>query len=227
MTADPGPDPRAPIAAAPVHPDELDEPAYQALMGRWVATPPAAVAQLLSGAPFRWWIAGGWALELAGGRARAHVDTEVAFLLRDLPAVRRWFADLHLWAPRPDGLRPLLPGTPLLPDEDQLWVRPDAASPWILDLEATPTDGEDWLFRRDHRIRRPLARIGAVTAEGVAYQRPEIVLLFKAHLDREKDRRDLAGVRSQLDETATGWLISALDAVSPDHPWRTALLGST
>jgi hypothetical protein len=47
------------------------------------------------------------------------------------------------------------------------------------------------------------------TIEGVRYLRPEIALLYKARLDRPKDRADLAA--AALDADARAWLAGTLD----------------
>jgi hypothetical protein len=212
-------DPRAPVADGPTRPDELSEPAFQALVGRWVTTPPAEVATLFAGAPFPWWVAGGWALELQGGRRREHLDTDVAFLLRDLPRLRRFLAPLHLWAPMPDRLRPVLPGTHLAPDEEQLWLRRDAAGPWLLDLLATPADGDTWVFKKDHRVRRPLDDVGRVGDGGVPVLAAAVVLLHKAGNDRERDRDDLRAMLPHLVASERSWLAEAVATAWPGHAW--------
>jgi hypothetical protein len=45
--------------------------------------------------------------------------------------------------------------------------------------------------------------------DGVPHLRPELALLHKAHLDRPKDRADLAAAR--LDPAARAWLADTLD----------------
>jgi hypothetical protein len=121
-------------------------------------------------------------------------------------------------------LRPLLPGADLLPGREQLWVRRDAASPWLMDLLLTPAEGDDWLCKRDHRVRRPLAAVTFV-AGGVPYLRPEAVLLLKAKLDRPKDRADLAAALPLLDPADRTWLYDAVALVHPGHPWLAAISG--
>ena len=217
-------DPRAPIDPDGVtRPDDLPEPEFQALVGRWNPMPPDDVAELLAGAPFGWWIVGGWALEFAGAAPRPHLDTDVAFLLRDLPALRRFLSDWHLWAPTPDRLRPVLPGTHLLDDEEQLWARRDAASPWVLDLVGTPSRGDDWVFKKDHRITRPLAEVGHATEAGIPYLAPEVALLHKAPLDRPKDRDDLASLAPVMEDEAVAWLRASIATCWPGHAWLALL----
>ena len=80
----------------------------------------------------------------------------------------------------------------LLEDARQLWVRRDAASPWIIDLAMTPHEGDLWLSPRAPRVRRPLSEATFVAGDGIRYLRPELVLSMKARLARTKDDRDLA-----------------------------------
>ena len=85
-----------------------------------------------------------------------------------MPAVRDWLADHHLWEAHRGALRPLRPGAALAPGPQQLWVRRNATSPWVVDLLLTPTDGETWVFKRNDRIRLPLESLGWVAPDGVS-----------------------------------------------------------
>src|SRR5262249_58303401 len=91
----------------------------------------------------------------------------------------------------------------------QLWARRNAQHAWQLDLALDRSTGE-WVFKRDARIRVPWER-ALHTINGIPYLRPEIALLHKAHLDRPKDRADLAAAR--LDPGARAWLAGALTQV--------------
>ena len=62
-----------------------------------------------------------------------------------------------------------------------------------------------------------------VAEDGIRYVRPEIALLYKARLDREKDRRDLELTWPLLDDAARAWLLDAVGAVEPGHAWLTRL----
>ena len=69
--------------------------------GPWEVASLSEVAAVFSRAPVSWWIAGGYAIELAVGDAfRQHEDIDVLLLRRDqltvqevLPAWERWAAD--------------------------------------------------------------------------------------------------------------------------------------
>ena len=52
--------------------------------------PIEAFARIMAGFPQPWYVAGGWAIDLFGGRVtRAHEDLEVAVCRRDLGALSR------------------------------------------------------------------------------------------------------------------------------------------
>jgi hypothetical protein len=108
-------------------------------------------------------------------------------------------------------------------DHEQAWVRRDAFSPWVMDLLLTPSDGEDWLFKKNHRVRRPLAEVVRTGRDGVPRQAPEIALLYKAWHLREKDRADFEAVLPGLAEDSRRWLQGALLVAMPGHPWTARL----
>lgn len=179
---------------------------------------PSAVAELFAGAPFRWWIVGGWSLDDPAAPARPHEDTDVSVLARDLDAVREWLADWHLWEAH-GGLTPLLPGEQPRPDREQWWVRRDAWSPWVLDVLHSRTDGDDWVYKRDERVRRPLEDVVRIGPDGVPYEAPEVTLLHKAPHARDKDVADLERVWPTLDPAARTWLRESVALAHPDSEW--------
>ena len=184
----------------------LDEETFQALYGRWDPLEPGPVAELFAGVPVRWWVVGGRAARI-GALPRPHDDTDVAVSRSDLDELRKALSGWHLWEANDGTLRPVLPGQPLTAGCEQLWMRRDAQHPWRLDLQLDPSD-EEWAFKRDTGIRVPWPRAVQII-EGVRYLRPEIALLYKARLDRPKDRADLAA--AVLDADARAWLAGTLD----------------
>ena len=196
--------------------NDLDKAAFQALYGRWDPPEPAQVTGLLAGSGVRWWIAGGRAAR-AGAPPRQHDDTDIGVRLSDLDRLRAQLSDWHLWEADSGTLRPLLPGAPLTPGCRQLWARRDAQHPWQLDLLLDGSDAE-WVFKRDSRVRLPWPR-ALHEVHGVPHLRPEVALLHKAHLDRPKDRADLAAAR--LDPDARAWLADTLDRLG-QHDWAAA-----
>ena len=193
--------------------NDLDEETFQALYGPWDPLKPGQVAELFAGSPVRWWIVGGRAARI-GAPPRPHDDTDVAVCRGDLDDLRKVLSRWHLWEANDGTLRPVLPGQPVTAGCEQLWMRRDARHPWRLDLQFDPSDRE-WVFKRDSAIRAPWPR-AVQTIEGVRYLRPEIALLYKARLDRQKDRADLAA--AALDANARAWLADTLDRLG-HHAW--------
>lgn len=176
---------------------------------------------MLHDAPFRWWVGGGWAIEAAGGAPRRHDDTDVVVLASDLAAVRAWLADFHLWEAHSGALQPLLPGEAPRDGREQLWVRRDADSPWLCDIQLNPSADGRWVFKRDARISLPLDEVGR-TVDGIPYLWAPLMLLHKAKSVRPKDQADFDGLIGVLSEEERRWLDEVLALAHPDHPWRRA-----
>lgn len=129
-------------------PPELGFQEFQRIYGPIRALSPAEAALLFHGAPFRWWVAGGWQVELGPVPRRFHEDLEVAVPRHDVPSLRDWLRDYHLWDTHAGALRFLAPDVVVPIDHEQLWVGRDASSPWLLDLILTPVEGEAWFYKR-------------------------------------------------------------------------------
>jgi hypothetical protein len=200
------------------------EAAFQDLYGPWRPFTPRVLGELFAEARFRWWIGGGWALELESAARRRHADIDVVVLHAELDAVREHLAQFHLWEAHDGTLRPLPPGCELTPDREQLWMRRRATEPWLADILLTPSVDGRWMFKKDARISLPLGDVGVVR-NGLPFLRPEVALLHKAHLARPRDEADFAAVLPWLDERARTWLDDALATYRPEHPWRERLAG--
>ncbi len=196
--------------------------------GPWQPADPAEVAQIFGRSQARWWIAGGYAIELAAGRPiREHADIDVLLLRPDQLAVQRVLPGWQWHAADPPGmLRPWQPGEELPADVHDIWCRPGADQAWRIQVMLDECRDGDWVSRRDARIRRPVASIGFVTPEGIPYLAPEIQLLYKARARRPKDEIDLAVTLPILTQHQREWLSDALSlAYGPDHAWRARLSG--
>lgn len=186
------------------------------------------VADLLGGLDARWWIAGGWALDLHLGRqTRPHHDIDVLVLRRDLPTVRERLRGWDLHAADPPGvgrLRPW-PGDEVLPPAlHDIWCRRTPSSRWSLQLMVDDTDGDDWRYRRDSRIRRPVAGLhGPASTADRPVLAPEVQLLYKSRGLRPQDVEDFHRVVGSLDGAQRSWLRDALSTVDPEHDWLSSL----
>jgi hypothetical protein len=191
----------------------------------WKALSVAEVAALLDGMPIRWWVAGGWAIDLfVGAPTRDHDDLDVAVLRPDQLAVQSHLDGWDLRVAHHGRLTPWAPGRPLAPDEHGIWARPDPASPWRLELLIDEVVGGRWAYRRNPAVRLPLERLGRRTATGVPYLRPEVVLLYKSRQPREPDECDARVAVPRLSAPERAWLAAAIAADTPDHHWLAMLV---
>jgi hypothetical protein len=198
--------------------------------GPWEPASPAEVARIFSRGQARWWIAGGYAIELAAGRPfREHGDIDVLILRSDQLAVQRALAGWQWHAADPPGtLRPWQPGEQLPAGVHDIWCRPGPEQPWRIQVMLDESCQDDWVSRRDQRIRRPVASLGSVSADGIPYLVPEIQLFYKANQRRPKDEIDFSVALPLLSQSQRQWLDDALRlAYGPDHPWRSVLAMSS
>jgi hypothetical protein len=199
---------------------ELTESEFQSLYGIWQPLSPALARDLLDG--LRWWVVGGWAIELATGVDRSHDDLDVAIPRTQIVELAAHLSGFDLWLAHEASLTPLSRLPALLDEHEQLWMRRNASSPWLLDVLLQPVEDEHWVFKRDRRIRVPMNEAVLVT-DGIPHLAPELVLLHKAHLCRPKDNADLEATLPLLSSTARSWLVDALRAAVPESPWNERL----
>ncbi|HEY8982990.1 MAG TPA: amino acid transporter [Streptomyces sp.] len=192
----------------------------------WSPLPLFEVGRLLGGG-FRWWVAGGYAIELAVGRVvRPHGDVDVLLLRRDQLAAQQALDGWELWAADPPGrLRPWVQGEVLGSDVHDIWCRPGPGAPWRLQLmlDESSESGAEWMSRRDSSVRRAVASLGAVSPDGLPYLRPEVQLYYKAGDPRPKDELDFAAALAVLDGVQRGWLAEAITRTYGEHPWHARL----
>lgn len=191
----------------------------------WDSLTPAEVGERLAAWPHPWWIGGGWALDLFRDEvSRPHEDVDVVVLRRDLghlhAALPGW--ELHMADP-PGTLRLWHEGAPMPAHAHDIWCRPSATARWRMQFMVVDSDGDRWLFRRDHRVHGSLATMG-LRRGGLPILAPEIQLLYKsaaksANERRPKDEADYRRTLPFLDATRRRWLNDAIALVQPGHPW--------
>jgi hypothetical protein len=183
---------------------------------------PEDLVDALSGVEARWWLAGGWAIDLfLGRRTREHEDIDVQILRPDHVGVRAALSDWDAHAADPPGtLRPWRVDEELPPEVHDIWVRRGADDPWRFQLMIADVAGDDWVYRRDHRIRRPVSELsGPASTPERQVLAPEVQLLYKSKGPRPKDEADFAAARDALGTDRRDWLAAALAVAAPTHPW--------
>lgn len=204
-----------------------DTPAIAAEhLGPWAPLSPKQAAGVFSGIDARWWVAGGWAIDLLVGRqTRPHADLDILILRSDQPAFRSHLHDWDLHAADPPGsLRPWPMGEILPIPVHDVWCRRDGSAPWSFQFMIDDVEGHEWLFRRDNSIRRPVATLSSrASRPGLAVLAPEVQLLYKSKGLRDKDNADFDTALPYLSLNEREWLRDALIATRPDHEWLARL----
>ncbi|WP_435885912.1 nucleotidyltransferase domain-containing protein [Streptomyces erythrochromogenes] len=185
------------------------------------------MAEVLKHANFPWWIAGGRAIELfVGHELRSHGDLDVLVLRRDQTRAQECLSgwDLHVADPPGTGkLRAWGVGEVLEEPLHDIWCRRTPDAPWSVQLMLDDAVGDEWVSRRDPRVRMPLTRLSRVAADGTPYLTPEMQLFYKAKRTRDKDEVDFDAILPSLDRDQRVWLLDALKVTAPEHPWQQRL----
>jgi hypothetical protein len=187
---------------------------------RWQALTPGEAAAVFDRLGKPWWIAGGWAIDLALGRqTRPHADIDIAFLRRDVAALRSLAASWELCIAHEGSLLPW-DGGDLLAQHHQFWARAHGSEDWAFEILLEQIDAGHWAYRRDARITMPLAAIGRVTDDGISYVAAPIALLYKSGSStRARDEGDFRAALPLLSDMERAWLRDALVLVDVTHPW--------
>lgn len=190
----------------------------------WDPWTPLEVADRLAGSALRWYVVAGWAIDLfLGVQTRDHEDIEIGVPEAEFPLVRAALDGFEFDVVG-SGERWPIGNAAAVETHFQTWVREPTTGVYRLDVFRDPHDGATWLCRRDPSIRMPFDELVRRSAEGVPYMAPEVVLLFKAKHDRDKDRRDLKAVLPSLSDAQARWLKESLSHLHPGHPWITEVL---
>lgn len=187
----------------------------------WASLTPAEVAQLFTNAPFRWALAGGYAIEQFLGHAiRDHADIDVAVFRDDQLHLQGWLSDWQLFAADPPGtLRQWHPGEYLPIGIHDIWGYRAGQDAWQLQLMLLEAEGERWFSRRDRRIGGQRTDL-IVDYGGFPAIRVDVQLFYKARNTRPKDEQDFQAALPLLDIRARSWLRDQLQRMHHDgHPW--------
>src|SRR6218665_431050 len=128
----------------------------------WHPLSAAAVAELLAGAPVRWWLSGGAALDRwLGHPIRERQNIDVTVTAGDLAALVATLPDGYsAWAPADDE-GTLLPFAQGPPDArlQPVPLRDDASGAWVLQINAEDGAPRAWVYKRDPRVQLPWERV--------------------------------------------------------------------
>jgi hypothetical protein len=193
---------------------------------KWEPLSPQQVAELLRGVDVPWWIAGGWALDLFGGRqTRAHEDIEISVFRGDDVKIRERLKDWDVFVANDGALAPLVGSAPLPSHAHELWARERGRETWQLEILIEEREGGRWFYRRNGRIGVNEKDVGRFTNDGIPYVRPDIQLLYKSNGGRAIDESDLLAILPRLDVAQRATLSAWISAGDPTHRWIERLKG--
>ena len=187
------------------------------------AAPLFRAAQIMEDFGRPWGVCGGWAIDLfIGHQTRPHADVDIAILRDDQARLRESVTGAHVEKVIDGRLVPWDPGERLeLPIHEVHVSWPDGLHLEFL-LNEWERASNDWTFRRDPRVRRP---IGAVfsTGPGTPHIAPEVVLLYKSKDPGPKDDADFSAAVAHMTPEQRDWLRDAIVRMQPNHRWAESL----
>lgn len=179
-----------------------------------------AVLPLMDGFPAPWGVAGGWAIDVFLGRVtRSHADVELAVFRQDQVLLYHHFAGWGFNKAIDRRREAWEEGEWLQLPIHELPARRATASSETIEFLLGERDADNWAYRRDPSIQMPVEQAFVRTGVDLPFLAPEIVLLFKSKLPREKDTADLVSTAPALDVRQRRWLVRAISAAEPEHPW--------
>lgn len=199
-------------------------------MDLWNPLSPDEVKTLLSTVQKPYWISGGWAIDLfLRQNTRPHDDIDISINRDDQTDFQNALLHWDLRASDPPGsgkLRPWLEGELLKSPIHNLWCRKGAQGPWNLEIMLCTFENDEWVYRRNPKIRGPISSFGWRLADGTLAIAPEVQLLYKSRSPRDKDNQDFENCMLKFSKEQVQWLRNSILVDSgPQHPWIEKLKG--
>lgn len=177
------------------------------------------VVEVMKPFPYPWFIAGGWALDLAFAKqTREHEDVDLCCFREYLNGLLDFFSDWNkeIAIPEEQRLVPCEKEEDAHPPRHELHLSKDNKKIEILLIDRTKSEV---LFRRNPEIRMPLNEFKQIDRIGRPFVAPSWQLLFKAKDPRPKDNDDFLKHAPNLSENGKLWLLSSLRIHQPKSLW--------
>ena len=185
---------------------------------------PFKLTKVLTGFKKPWYIAGGWAIDLFLDKVtRKHKDIEIAIFRKHQKELYDYLNDWVLYKaiPRQVKLERWKKNEWLsLPiHEIHAFSKNRRLKPINFEILLNESNYQNWLFRRNLNILRPISKVGKVGYYGIPYLSPEIVLLYKAKEFNNLDFNDFVRSLDFLTNEELIWLNASIKECYPSHPW--------
>jgi hypothetical protein len=164
-----------------------------------------------------WFVAGGWALDLfAAGQSRQHSDVDIAIFRGDQSHLQRALPNWEFAQSRLGKLSAWSENEHLA-----LPIHEIHAQHGTLRLEFLLNERSEsmWHFRRALEVTLPLTRLSGISAGGIPFLAPEVVLLYKAKGTRPVDSEDFRRILPRLAHRSRSSLAAAIAHCHPGHCW--------
>jgi Aminoglycoside-2''-adenylyltransferase len=189
--------------------------------------PARDTVRLLSAFPHSWVFAGGWAIDLFVGRVtRPHKDIDVAIFREHQLELQRSMMGWRMYVANSGTLVPWQSGEYVELPLHTVWAyRPGKTGAGSIEVQPdleflfNEREAENWVFRRNPLMTRPLDLACVRASNGLPYLAPEIVLLYKSKGTRDSDQADFQAVLGLLSREQRAWLKGALEVDGPGHEW--------
>ena len=188
---------------------------------RWQPLSPIDIVQLFATAPFRWCLAGGYAIEqFLGTPIREHADIDVMIYRDEQLSAQRWLHTWQLFAADPPGtLRPWADHEYLPRGIHDIWGHRQDVRAWELQIMLAEVEVGQWFMRGNPQVRGHRDDL-ITTYAGIPCVRVEVQLLYKARRNRPKDMCDFQACVPRLAPDAKRWLRDQLRLLYPTgHAW--------
>jgi hypothetical protein len=168
---------------------------------------------------FPWFIAGGWALDLAFGKqTRTHEDVDVCCFRENADDLLQFFSnwDRRVAVPEENRFVEIQTVDDLSSPRHELHFQKKSQSIEVLLIDKKE---KEVIFRRDTSILLSVETFSQVDSCGRPYVVPSWQLLFKAKNPRPKDQADFLMHAPKLNKKERQWLLSALQLHQPSGTW--------
>jgi len=154
----------------------------------------------------KWFICGGWAIDLfIGKETRKHNDIEIGILRKDQNKLWEYFGNYEIFY-----VNNMNNYEKILWDGEykNLPIHEFNCKIGELNLEIllNECDENNWIFRRDNNIKFNLNEIVKIYENNIPYLIPELVLLYKLSNLKEKDKMDFKNIIPYLSNEKINWL---------------------
>lgn len=171
-----------------------------------------------------WFVAGGWAIDLALGKVtREHHDVDFCIFRDVLPNLLTNFADWTVEVCIPQTSQRIVCHSiaDITPPRHELHFHKENWHLEFLLIERTP---QQVIFRRDPTIKMDYHQFARYNKEGIPYVNPAWQLLFKAKNPRDKDHADFQKTIHLLSQNEAKWLRKSLKQHQPQSEWLKILM---